>query len=208
MEQAEDFKRHTQFYWYSFVLYLPIRQHLSNMQILYLHIGLLATIIITSTTAFTVDSTNRLSNSQRIPQCSKLTELNLYPGGWGIGTPIDFQDEEFSNNSASSRSKKRRRRKDASTSSGGPDATDIAYNEAIAEKARFNMQDSQQFAQRVQSEKMSLQQQKKNDLLKIAQMAGLGDRMKPKVNENEEVTMGKFEDDLFDDDESLDVRVY
>ena len=78
------------------------------------------------------------------------------------------------------------------------------------------MQNAQQFAQRVQSEKNSLQELKNNDLMKIAQMAGLGDRMKPKVNVQEgddDFVLDKFEDDLFEDEEGedgepLDVRVY
>jgi hypothetical protein len=51
----------------------------------------------------------------------------------------------------------------------------------------------------------------RQDLLEIAKIAGLGDRLKPKVNQSQGGDYGKFaDDDAFDnddDDDSLDVRV-
>lgn len=68
-----------------------------------------------------------------------------------------------------------------------------------------------EFSQRVRQEKVNLQMQKKKDLLEIAKIAGLGDRLKPKVN-NDQEGYGKFDDDVgFGDDDvddPLDVRVY
>ena len=149
---------------------------------------------------------------------TKTTNLQMAPGGWGIGTPIDFQDEEFSSSSSSKR-RRRRRRKDSTESSSSDssssteEANEVAYNAETTEKIAsiFSMQDSQQFSQRVQQERNNLQLQKQKDLMEIAKIAGLGDRLKPKVNSENEMgggddfaSSGKFD---LDDDDDLDVRV-
>lgn len=130
--------------------------------------------------------------------------------GWGIGTPIDMQDEEFSRGSSA----RRRRRKSNSSKGNQSDLlSEVAYGTESVERAtnKFNLDDPVEFTQRVRRERDTLKEQKKNDLLEIAKIAGLGDRLKPKVNSNQE-GYGKFDDDVFDvvddDDESLDVRVY
>eukprot|EP00553_Chaetoceros_curvisetus_P001830 CAMPEP_0204618450 /NCGR_PEP_ID=MMETSP0717-20131115/5089_1 /ASSEMBLY_ACC=CAM_ASM_000666 /TAXON_ID=230516 /ORGANISM="Chaetoceros curvisetus" /LENGTH=135 /DNA_ID=CAMNT_0051632183 /DNA_START=206 /DNA_END=613 /DNA_ORIENTATION=- len=135
--------------------------------------------------------------------------MSLGPGGWGIGTPIDMQDEEFSNG----RNLKRRRRKAGNgSSSSSSSIDDVAYGADAAERAanKYALEDAVSFTQRIQSEKDNLQMQKKNDLLAIAKMAGLGDRLKPKANsEDDDGKYGKFEDGAFgDEDDNLDVRVY
>ena len=119
-----------------------------------------------------------------------------------------MQEEEFSKGT---NQRRRRRRKNSSTSS----ADDVAYGAERAEAAanRYALQDSAQFSQRVMEEKDTLRKQKKQDLLEIAKMAGLGDRLKPKVNaESDTAKLDKFDDEFLDDfgeeGENLDVRVY
>ncbi len=157
------------------------------------------------------------------------TTLQMAPGGWGIGTPLDFKDEEYSS------PKKRRRRRKDSTSSSSPsssssssiDNAEVAYNAETADKIlKLNqIEDAQQFTRRVQNERNNLQLSKQRDLLAIAKFAGLGDRL-DKVNirnrsmnsesaggggiigeeDGEGGLSGKF--DLDDDeDDVLDVRV-
>mmetsp|Transcript_7673 Transcript_7673/g.11246 ORF Transcript_7673/g.11246 Transcript_7673/m.11246 type:complete len:181 (+) Transcript_7673:123-665(+) len=166
-------------------------------------------LIVASTNAFVVHVT-KLSPQSSI---ATGTALEMAPGGWGIGTPIDMQDEEFSKGSGA----RRRRRK---SSSGDADSSyvsgldEVAYGAETAERAanKYAMEDPMQFSKRVQDEKSNLQMQKKKDLLEIAKIAGLGDRLKPKVNDEQE-TYGKFAEEfddeafLSDDDDSLDVRV-
>jgi|EP00979_Chaetoceros_neogracilis_P004649 hypothetical protein len=129
--------------------------------------------------------------------------------GWGIGTPIDMQDEEFSKGGSA----RRRRRKSNSSESSAGSFDEVAYSAESAERAanKYALEDAMEFSQRVRQEKDNLQSHKKNDLLEIAKIAGLSDRLKPKVNESQEGDYGKFEDgfdDGFDDDlDSLDVRV-
>jgi len=68
-----------------------------------------------------------------------------------------------------------------------------------------------EFTQKLKQERDNIQAQKKRDLLEVAKIAGLGDRLKPKVNVNDdEVGYGKFDDafDDMEDNDSLDVRVY
>jgi hypothetical protein len=135
------------------------------------------------------------------------TSIQMCPGGWGIGTPLDMQEEEFSKGTT----QRRRRRRKNSSSSG---ADDVAYGAERAEAAanRYALQDRAQFAQKVAQEKDTLRMQKKQDLLEIAKMAGLADRLKPKANvESGAGKMEKFDDEFLDDfgeDDSLDVRVY
>lgn len=138
-------------------------------------------------------------------------DTSLGPGGWGIGTPIDMQDEEYSNG----RNLKRRRRKGGSSpsSSSSTSIDDVAYSTDAAERAanKYELEDAVSFTKRIQSEKDNLQMQKKKDLMEIAKMAGLGDRLKPKANaEAQDGRYGKFEDsfDLDEEDDNLDVRVY
>jgi len=121
--------------------------------------------------------------------------------GWGIGTPIDMQDEEFSKGGSA----RRRRRKSNSSESSAGSFDEVAYSAESAERAanKYALEDAMEFSQRVRQEK--------DNLLEIAKIAGLSDRLKPKVNESQEGDYGKFEDgfdDGFDDDlDSLDVRV-
>jgi hypothetical protein len=134
--------------------------------------------------------------------------LQMCPGGWGIGTPNDMQEEEFSKGS---NARRRRRRKNSSSNQSSLD--EVAYGAESAERAanKYALDDPLEFTQRVRKERDTLKEQKKNDLLEIAKIAGLGDRLKPKVNSDQE-GYGKFEEDVFDagsdDDEVLDVRVY
>lgn len=136
------------------------------------------------------------------------SSLRMCPGGWGIGTPIDMQDEEFSKGSNA-----RRRRRKPNSSSNQSSLDEVAYSAEAAERAanKYALEDAMEFSQRVRQEKDNLQMQKKKDLLEIAKIAGLGDRLKPKVN-NDQEGYGKFDDDVgFDDDDvddPLDVRVY
>mmetsp|Transcript_14576 Transcript_14576/g.18431 ORF Transcript_14576/g.18431 Transcript_14576/m.18431 type:complete len:199 (-) Transcript_14576:170-766(-) len=139
--------------------------------------------------------------------------LQMAPGGWGIGNPLDFKDEEFSS-SKSSRRRRRRRRKDSAGGDGSNDSAEgaideVAYNAETAERIEkvFSMENAQQFTQRVQNERNNLQLQKKKDLMEVARIAGLGDRIKPKVNSDSagKEGLGKF--DFEDDDDDLDVRV-
>ncbi len=140
--------------------------------------------------------------------------LQMAPGGWGIGNPLDFKDEEFSS-SRSSRRRRRRRRKDSSpigdeSSNSADEVVDeVAYNAETAERIEkvFSMEDAQQFTQRVQNERNNLQLQKKKDLMEVARIAGLGNRIEPKVNSNNSVDGGLGKFDLEDDDDDLDVRV-
>jgi len=85
----------------------------------------------------------------------------------------------------------------------------VAYNAETAERIEkvFSMENSQQFTQRVQNERNNLQLQKKKDMMEVARIDGLGDRMKPKVNNDSggDEGLGKF--DFEDDDDDLDVRV-
>ena len=128
--------------------------------------------------------------------------------GWGIGTPNDMQNEEFSKGSSA-----RRRRRNPNSKSNNSSLDEVAYGAESAERAanKYALDDATSFSQRIQREKDTLRQQKKNDLLEIAKIAGLGDRLKPKVNNNRE-TYGKFEDDVFGeddgDDDVLDLKVY
>uniref|UniRef100_A0A7S3QAR1 Uncharacterized protein n=1 Tax=Chaetoceros debilis TaxID=122233 RepID=A0A7S3QAR1_9STRA len=149
-------------------------------------------------------STSEAFAPTRISNCKNVL-VKMCPGGWGIGTPLDFQDEEYSN----SKTVRRKRRKQASS------ADDVAYGAEAAERAanKYALEDSVSFTKRIQSEKENLQSQKKKDLLKIAKIAGLGDRLKPKVNNEQGGKYGKFEDDVDDfytedDGDNLDVRVY
>ena len=124
----------------------------------------------------------------------------MCPGGWGIGTPLDMQEEEFSKGTTQRR---RRRRKGSSSAS-----DDVAYGAERAEAAanRYKLKDSAEFAQKVSQEKDLLRMQKKEDLKKIAQMAGLGDRLKAKANDGS-AKMEKFDDEFLEDGDNLDVRV-
>jgi len=128
--------------------------------------------------------------------------------GWGIGTPIDMQDEEFSNKSSARR---RRRKRDAFTTETDAPASssldEVAYSAEAAERAanRYALEDATKFSQRVRQERDNLQLQKKKDLMEIAKIAGLGDRLKPKLNQDRDGVYGKFEDEGEDD---LDVKVY
>ncbi len=156
------------------------------------------------------------SSSVTTTNCpTRQADMSLGPGGWGIGTPIDMQDEEFSNG----RNLKRRRRKGTGSSGGSSSSSgidDVAYGADAAERAanKYELEDAASFTRRIQSEKDNLQMQKKKDLMAIAKMAGLGDRLKPKANSNaDDGRYGKFEDDAFgaglgDEDDNLDVRVY
>lgn len=140
----------------------------------------------------------------------------MAPGGWGIGTPLDFQEEEFS---SSNRRRRRRRRKDGSGNSiSGGDTTggdEVAYSADTAEKLAklSSIEDPVQFSQRVRMDKDNLQLQKKKDLMEIAKIAGLGDRMTPKVNRlvsKGNAAAGGTDYDSFeidDDNDDLDVRV-
>lgn len=131
----------------------------------------------------------------------------MCPGGWGIGTPMDMQEEEFSKGSNS-----RRRRKNASKTNQSS-LDEVAYGAESAERAanKYALDNPVEFSQRVKQERSTLRDQKKADLLEIAKIAGLGDRLKPKVNSDQDGDYGKFDDEnVFDagDDDSLDVRVY
>lgn len=136
------------------------------------------------------------------PDGIQLTQLQK---GWGIGTPIDMQEEEFSKGSGA----RRRRRKPNSTSGESSSFDEVAYSAESAERAanKYALEDPMEFSQRVRQEKDNLQMQKKKDLLEIAKIAGLGDRLKPKVNQEQE-GYGKFDDEFPEDNDSLDVRVY
>jgi hypothetical protein len=137
-----------------------------------------------------------LSEAFLAPYKNKI-DWSLGPGGWGIGTPNDMRDEEFSRKKSSVG----RRRKQVD---GKPSSDDIAYS---AEKAdTFAFEDPIAFTQRVQREKSNLELAKKQDLLEIAKIAGLSDRLKPKTNADNGSSYGKF--DLDDEDDDLDVRVY
>jgi hypothetical protein len=145
--------------------------------------------------------TTRSVTTQQRPSSSC---LKMAPGGWGIGTPLDFKEEEHSSSSQGRR--RRKRRKDSSSS----DSDEVAYNAETSEKIAeiFAMQNPTQFSQRVNSDRDNLQLQKKKDLMEIAKIAGLGDRMKSKVNRKINQSGGltdKF--DLDDNDDDLDVRV-
>lgn len=130
---------------------------------------------------------------------------HIFRKGWGIGTPIDMQEEEFSKGSGA----RRRRRKPNSTSGESSSFDEVAYSAESAERAanKYALEDPMEFSQRVRKEKDNLQMQKKKDLLEIAKIAGLGDRLKPKVNQEQE-GYGKFDDEFPEDDDTLDVRVY
>ena len=120
-----------------------------------------------------------------------------------------MQDEEFSKGGNA----RRRRRKGNSESSAGGTFDEVAYSAESAERAanKYALEDAMEFSQRVRQEKDNLMNHKKKDLLEIAKIAGLGDRLKPKVNKDQGGDYGKFaDDDAFDnddDDDSLDVRV-
>jgi hypothetical protein len=134
-----------------------------------------------------------------------------------------MQDEEFSNKSTARR---RRRRRDSFTgeepAASSTSLDEVAYSAEAAERVanRYALEDAVKFTQRVRQERDNLQLQKKKDLMEIAKIAGLGDRLKPKVNQDKGGVYGKFEDDevgeggdggglgLGDDDDDLDVRVY
>ena len=128
----------------------------------------------------------------------------MAPGGWGIGTPLDMQDEEFSNPSKGSR---RRRRRVSS------DVDEVAVSgETASRGAGYELEDSAAFAQRVARERNELKDAQRKELMNIARMAGIG--QKPKVNadgnndSNDSTRLGKFEEDILgDDDDLLDVRV-
>ena len=119
-----------------------------------------------------------------------------------------MQEEEFSKGS---NARRRRRRKNSSSNQSSLD--EVAYGAETAERAanKYALDDPLEFSQRVKKERDTLKEQKKNDLLEIAKIAGLGDRLKPKVNSDQE-GYGMFEEDVFDagsdDDDVLDVRVY
>jgi hypothetical protein len=130
------------------------------------------------------------------PPRSKI-DWSLGPGGWGIGTPNDMREEEFSRKKSSVG----RRRKQVD---GNPSSDDIAYSAERNEK--FAFEDPMAFTQRVQREKNNLELAKKQDLFEIAKIAGLSDRLKPKSNAENESTYGRF--DLDEEDDDLDVRVY
>ena len=160
-----------------------------------------------STEAFTISSCCTKRKNSLV--------LQMAPGGWGIGNPLDFKDEEFSSSSSSKR--KRRRRKSPTSPSSSPsssssldDTDEVAYNAETTEKIAnlYSMEDAQQFSRRIQVEKQNLQLQKQKDLMEIAKIAGLGDRLKAKVNSsNNGEEFGKFDVDDDDDDDNLDVRV-
>ena len=172
---------------------------------------LLSTIPTITIHAFSLSSSTTTTASSSI---AKLTCLQMAPGGWGIGNPLDFKEEEYS---SSNRRRRRRRRKDGtgSGSTAGGDVLggdDVAYSADTAEKIANlgSIEDPAQFSQRVRMERDNLQLQKKKDLMEIARIAGLGDRMTPKVNRlisngNSAGYDGFDIDD--DDDDDLDVRV-
>jgi len=131
-----------------------------------------------------------------------------------------MQDEEFSNKSTARR---RRRRRSSFTSEEQPASSsleEVAYSAEAAERManRYELEDAVKFSQRVRQERDNLQMQKKKDLMEIAKIAGLGDRLKPKVNQDQGVVYGKFDDDEAEEDGDgrggggdggdLDVRVY
>ena len=161
-------------------------------------------------TSFSPTQNSRIVSFPASQQNLVRTTLQMAPGGWGIGNPLDFKDEEFSSSSSSSKRRRRRRRKDGTGGIANEDTDEVAYSAETAEKIAdiFGMEDAQQFSQRIQQERNNLQLQKQKDLMEIAKMAGLGDRMKPKVNKNDGVgpndTFGSFD---LDDDDDLDVRV-
>jgi len=154
--------------------------------------------------------------------------LYMAPGGWGIGTPNEMQDEEFSNTS-SNRQRRRRRRRDGSGGSESVSDGDmddfVAYDESTSAKSRQTIVDPAQFNQKVTNEINQLRSYQKKDLLEVAKLAGLGSMVTPKVNAPDEFVsteeegeeddsfvkgkrLGKFEDVFTDDeDDTLDVRV-
>jgi hypothetical protein len=147
-----------------------------------------------------------ITKPQICTRAASASSLQMAPGGWGIGNPLDFKEEEFSSNQ--SKKRRRRRRKDA-TDGEVISADEVAYSAESSERMEkmFGMEDTMQFKQRVQQERDNLQLQKKKDLMEIAKMAGLGDRMKTKIGreENKNADSNKF--DFEDDDDDLDVRV-
>jgi hypothetical protein len=131
-----------------------------------------------------------------------------------------MQDEEFSNKSSARRRRTRRKRDGAAggvlDEPASSSLDEVAYSAEAAERManRYALEDSVKFSQRVRQERDNLQLQKKKDLMEIARIAGLGDRLKPKVNQDRGGVYGKFEDDgeggsiNDDEDDDLDVRVY
>lgn len=138
-----------------------------------------------------------LSEAFLAPSKNKM-DWSLGPGGWGIGTPNDMKDEEFSRKKGSAGRRRKR------VVDGKPSSDDIAYSTEKSEK--FVFEDHIAFTQRVQREKNNLELAKKQDLFEIAKIAGLSDRLKPKTNADNGSSYGKF--DLEDEDDDLDVRVY
>jgi len=162
------------------------------------------------------------------PPTTPLPPLTMCPGGWGIGTPNDMQEGEFS---PSSNTQRRRRRKDSagtpassSTTSSSTYIEDVAYavRDEDAPDAGFEFvgaATTASFADKVRREKEELRERQRKDLMEVARMAGLGERVRPKANveegEGEGVEgagerLGSFGDDLMEEDgglDSLDVRV-
>lgn len=129
------------------------------------------------------------------------TNWSLAPGGWGIGTPNDMRDEEFSRRQGNARRRRKQTVDDLTVD-------DIVYSAEAADRAaqNFAFQDSMAFSQRVQEEKNNLELAKQKDLFEVAKIAGLSSRLRPKTNSKNDSSYGKF--DLDDEDDSLDVKVY
>ena len=172
---------------------------------------LIATIPTITIHAFSISTTTSATTSSSSIAKLGSTCLQMAPGGWGIGNPLNFQEEEFS---SSNRRRRRRRRKDGTGNTSGGDVVgsdEVAYSADTAEKLANlgSIEDPTQFSQRVRMERDNLQLQKKKDLMEIAKIAGLGDRMTPKVNRlvsnDNDASYGEF--DINDDDDDLDVRV-
>jgi hypothetical protein len=114
-----------------------------------------------------------------------------------------MKDEEFSN-----ASKKRvRKRRDSSSSD------EMAYYGMKDTEKSYELEDSVSFAEKVKKEKQSLKEAQMKDLMKIAQIAGIGKKNKVNVEETNvfepKNRMGKFEPDVVNtvEDDNLDVRV-
>eukprot|EP00559_Dactyliosolen_fragilissimus_P005084 CAMPEP_0184856044 /NCGR_PEP_ID=MMETSP0580-20130426/1203_1 /TAXON_ID=1118495 /ORGANISM="Dactyliosolen fragilissimus" /LENGTH=157 /DNA_ID=CAMNT_0027350813 /DNA_START=86 /DNA_END=559 /DNA_ORIENTATION=+ len=137
-----------------------------------------------------------------------MTTFEMAPGGWGIGTPNEMKDEEFSNPNKRARSRRRRRRPSSS------EIEEVSFSGENSEKASgYELEDPRAFAQRVALERQSIKDAQRKELMNIAKMAGIG--MQPKVNANPDEAgngggekYGKYAQDFgTDENDLLDVRV-
>merc|ERR1740124_364541 len=119
-----------------------------------------------------------------------LPPLTMCPGGWGIGTPNDMQEGEFS---PSSNTQRRRRRKDSAGTPASSSTTSSTYIEDVAYAVRdedapdagfefVGAATTASFADKVRREKEELRERQRKDLMEVARMAGLGERVRPKAN--------------------------